>query len=174
MNPGGTAVSFEQRLTAARQLLASGSSEPRFAAHMQDQIDSAARECHHYAERVGTIVALLEPHRGWRQLTRYDDAEQRAYLLAAMLDCMRNVCPHLRKEGPQPAYAALPLRRLDCRRCAGIRRLPPPEDADRCDVCGSRGVSRFVPFVVSVGPTLVSGDVCPSCAGALGIQERAA
>jgi hypothetical protein len=46
-------------------------------------------------------------------------------------------------------------------------RRPPPEDDDRCDVCGEHGVSLFTPIVASRGPVTILGDACPECAGAL-------
>jgi hypothetical protein len=164
---------FAQRLATARRMIAAGPTVTRPAEHVQARIDAAVDECLDELQHVGFVVANLAPERGWRQRVRADDPDQRAYLLAAVLDCMRTQCPHLR-QGPQPAYALLPLRRLDCRKCATVPRLPAPADADRCDVCGERGVTHFVPFAVAAGPTLVSGDACSSCAGVLGIGRREA
>lgn len=165
---------FTERLAIARQLIAAGPRAVTVPSHLHDQVEAAARECHQAVEQAGVIAALLEPDRRWRQSTRRGRDDQRAHLLAAVLDTMRNVCVHLRREGPQPAYAQLPLRRLDCRRCVVTRRVPPPDDDDRCDVCGARGIDFFTPFVVASGALLISGDACLTCAAALEIQEVAA
>ena len=42
--------------------------------------------------------------------------------------------------------------------------------SDRCDVCGTRGISLFHPFAVRLGPTLIAGDACTNCADRLGIR----
>jgi hypothetical protein len=168
-----TVIPFGQRLATARQLMAAGWAGSHLS-HIQDQLEAAADESKDQLHLLGFVATLAEPERGWRQRSEIGDPEQRAVLLAAMLDCMPARCPHLRKGEPQPAYALLPLRRIDCRRCVGTWRRPPLEDSDRCDVCGARDVSFFVPFAVAVGPTLIAGDACSSCAGVLGIHEAAA
>jgi hypothetical protein len=66
----------------------------------------------------------------------------------------------------------LPLQRIACVRCAGIIRRPPPDEADRCDVCEARGVVTFVPFACRQGPVIVSGDACRACAEVLGIGPK--
>src|SRR5205823_5522990 len=113
------------------------------------ELEAATAECADQLHLVGFVTAIAEPERGWRQLTRYSEPEQRAYLLAATLGCMGAQCSHLRKaEGPQLAYVRLPLRRIDCGRCVGTWRRPPAEDSDRCDICGGRGIDCFVPFAL--------------------------
>jgi hypothetical protein len=166
---------FTDRLAIARRLVAAGPSVSPLSPHVQDQFKAASSECKDKLHQAGFAAAVAEPHRGWRQRTRGDDPEARTLLLAAMLDCMAARCPHLRKgSSPQPAFALLPLRRIDCQRCVGVRRRPPAEDGDRCDVCGSRGVTFFTPFAVACGAVLISGDACPSCASTLQIGEAAA
>jgi hypothetical protein len=119
------------------------------------------------------MLPILQPDRRWRQ--RVDVApsdDVKALLLAAVFDCT-TICVHLRRGGPQPAFVRLPLRRIDCERCAGTVRRPPPDEADRCDVCGARGVVTFVPLVANHGPALVLGDACSDCADELGIVREA-
>jgi hypothetical protein len=91
--------------------------------------------------------------------------------LAALLGCV-NVCVHLRRGGPQPAIARLPLRRVDCERCIGTL-WRPATGADECDVCERRGITVFYPFAVRLGPALLVGDACCACAGVLGIRQEA-
>ena len=93
-------------------------------------------------------------------------------MLAALLDSPAACC-HLKRGGPQPAIVRLPLRRFDCGRCVRTLRRPRPDEADRCDVCGARGVVTFVPFAMRMGPALVLGDACPDCADVLGIRQEA-
>ena len=50
---------------------------------------------------------------------------------------------------------------------------PPADESDRCDVCGARGVTTFVPFAMWQGPALVVGDACSYCASTLGIVVEA-
>ena len=88
-------------------------------------------------------------------------------------DGLTIVCIHLRRGGPRPAFFQLPLRRVDCGRCADTIRRSLPDEADRCDVCGQRGVAIFHPFAMRMGPALVLGDGCPDCAGVLGIRREA-
>jgi hypothetical protein len=35
---------------------------------------------------------------------------------------------------------------------------PPAQDADRCDVCGRRGIARFTPFELATGPLVLCGE----------------
>jgi hypothetical protein len=120
------------------------------------------------------VLPILQPDRTWHQRIDADPSDTvRAYLLAATLDCT-TVCIHLRRGGPRPAFVQLPLRRVDCDRCAATIRRPPPDEADRCDVCTRRGVVTFVPFALRQGPALVIGDACPDCADVLGIRQAAA
>src|SRR5207253_2876816 len=139
---------------------------------MLDQLQAAARETEEQAGAAGVFLRLVQPDRNWRQMRRGPTDEQQVYLTAALLGCLP--CVHLRWSGPQPVVASLPLRRLDCRRCAQALRAPPTDDGDRCDVCGDRGISWFTPFLVAVGPTLIGGDACPRCARVLNIAGAAA
>ncbi len=164
---------FAARLAAAHRMIARGA--PPAPVHLADQLGAAGKETQRLADRIGALMPLLEPGRNWRQ--RQDASPStaaRAYLLAAVLGCLSVVCPHLRKGGPQPAFALLALRRVSCARCAGIVRRPPPGEADRCDVCTARGVSRFHPFACRLGPTLLVGDACGTCAELLGIHIKEA
>jgi len=166
-------IPFPDRLAVARRTIAGDAARP--PAHIADQLDAAGREVRVMHDRLGTVLPVLEPVRRWYQ--RQDDAppdEVRAYLVAAVLGCLGRTCPHLRRGGPQPAIARLPLRRLDCVRCSPILRRPPPVEADRCDVCGRRGVIVFQPFAVRLGPSLIAGDACRGCACVFGIAADAA
>jgi hypothetical protein len=123
-------------------------------------------------DHLGAVLPTIAPDRPWHQRVDADpSAAVRAHLIAAVMGCAS--CCHLRKGGPQPTFALLPLRRLVCTRCAGIVRRPVTA-ADECDVCGARGVMMFSPFAVRMGPVIVSGDACQSCADTLGIRREAA
>jgi hypothetical protein len=164
-------VPFTDRLAVARHLIARGAAP--MLTHLADQLGAAGREAHRLHERIGGVMQVVQPTRGWRQ--RMDAAlsdEVRAYLVAAVLGCLADTCCHLRKGGPQPALALLPLHRMVCQRCAGIVRRPLADEADRCDVCGQRGVVTFHPFACHLGPTIVTGDACADCAETLGIQVK--
>ena len=163
---------FANRLAQARALIARGVSP--LPVHIADQLGAAGSEAAVLHDRIAAALPILDPHRGWRRLREavpLDDT--RAYLLAALLDCA-TVCPHVRRGGPRPAFVRLPLRRIDCERCTRTLRRPPADEDDRCDVCGARGVATFHPFAVRLGPTLVTGDACPRCAGSLGIAREVA
>lgn len=165
-------MSFAARLEMARLMIAARS-EAAASSPMRDQIEAAARDARHVVGDAGRLLRMIQPDRGWREKIVENAADERyAYLLAGVLGCQP--CPHLRRGGPQPGFAQLPLQRLACRRCVAIVRRPPSGDADRCDMCAERGVLRFVPFTCAVGPVLVMGDVCASCAGALGVGEEVA
>jgi hypothetical protein len=163
--------SFATRLELAHALIARGAAPA--PVHLADQLDAAGAEARRQHDRLGAVLPLLEPDRHWRQ--RIDSSPSdavRAHLLAAVLDCV-NVCVHLRRSGPQPAFCQLPLRRIDCGRCVGTVRRPPTDESDRCDVCTMRGVMTFVPFAMRQGPALVLGDACTDCAAVLGIVQEA-
>jgi hypothetical protein len=165
--------SFPERLALARRMVA-GSTPPAANVHLADQIRAAGSEVRQIHDRMAAVMPLLEPGRNWRQRVDADPSDTtRAYLLAGLLGCT-TVCPHLRKGGPQPGIARLPLRRVDCTRCSQTLRRPPAEDDDACDVCGRRGVSLFFPFAMRSGPLLVAGDACAGCADVLGISLEAA
>jgi hypothetical protein len=161
-------VPFPERLALARELVARGPGPA--TTHLADQYDSAGREARGLHDRIVSLMPLLEPNRPWHQrLDTSPSDDVRAVLLAAVLGCLGQICPHLKRGGPQPAITRLALRRVDCARCVGTVRRPPPEDEDRCDVCGEHGVTVFSPFAVRMGPSLIVGDACPACAETLGI-----
>jgi hypothetical protein len=162
--------SFSTRLRVARELLARGPAP--MPLHLADQFDAASSEICEAHDRLRAVIPLLAPDRRWHHRVEQDSsAETRAYLVAGVLGC-ETYCCHLRRGGPQPAFVRPPLRRADCGRCVQIVRRSPPDESDRCDLGGARGVEMFSPFVVRHGPALISGDVCQSCAEVLGIVER--
>jgi hypothetical protein len=165
--------SFPDRLALARQMIAKGA-PPVAPVHLADQIRAAGDEVRRIHDTMGAVMPLLEPGRNWRHRVDADPSDTtRAYLLAALFGCV-NTCPHLRKGGPQPGIARLPLRRVDCTRCSQTLRRPPAEDDDACDVCGRREVLMFFPFAMRSGPLMVAGDACAGCADVLGISLEAA
>jgi hypothetical protein len=92
-----------------------------------------------------------------------------AVLVAAAVDCVP--CPHLRRaSGPMPAFVALNLHRVSCERCLHTFRHPPADEADRCDVCGSRGNSTFRPFTVAAAHMVFMGDAGLCCFDRLGFR----
>jgi hypothetical protein len=160
--------SFADRLALARRMIARGARPA--SVHLADQLQAAGREARQVHDQIGAALPLIAPDRTWRQRVDADPSDTlRAYLLAAVLDCT-TVCIHIRRGGPRPAFVQLPTRRVDCERCVGTVRRPPPDEDDRCDVCGSRGVVMFSPFAMRQGPALVLGDACTDCAGILGIR----
>ena len=162
--------SFADRLALARRLLARGA--PPAPVHLADQFDAAADEVRVLHDRLGVVLPLVAPDRTWHhRIDASPSDDVKAYLVAAVLGC-ETYCCHLRRGGPQPAIVRLPLRRADCGRCVQIIRRPPASEDDMCDVCGTRGVTVFVPFAVHHGPALIAGDACPSCAGVLGIVQE--
>jgi len=164
-------ATFADRLSLARRLIARGAA--RQPVPLADQLAAAGSEARVLHDRIGAALPILQPDRDWRQRIEVAPSDDvRAYILAAVLDCV-NVCVHLRRGGPRPAFVQLPLRRIDCERCVRTLRRPPPDESDRCDVCGSRGVVTFVPFAGHHGPVLVMGDACTGCAGILGIVQEA-
>ena len=169
MSRGTSGAPFAVRLAHAHRMLEHGRQDA--PVHLADQLDAAGRDTQRLHDRLGVLLPALMPDRPWFQRQdRQPATEARAYLLAALLGCLGSVCPHLKRAGPQPAIGRLPLRRVDCARCLGTIRRPPPDDVDRCDVCERRGVVTFSPFAVRQGPLLLLGDVCQPCAGTLGIR----
>ena len=164
---------FIERLALARELVDHASEiEAGVPTHRADQLEAAAHEAAWLGRNTMRAVQALELRRGWHALSGYTSYQQKTYLLAALLDA--SPCVHLRREGPQPAFVRLALRRADCQRCIQVHRLPPPDEADRCDVCGERGVDWFVPFVVTMGSVVMGGEVCSECAAVLIPREAAA
>jgi hypothetical protein len=138
---------FATRLALARRLIARGASPA--PVHLADQLAAAGHEARRQHDCLGAALPLIQPGRNWRQRIDPDPSDDvRAYILAAVLDCTRV--------------------------CVQTTRRPPPDEADRCDVCTTRGVTTFHPFAVRMGPALVVGDACASCAGVLGIVQEAA
>jgi len=136
-----------------------------------DQSAAAARDSEAWLHRVAVLLPLIEPIRcggitGPIQGDRWspEGVEAVSRLLATVWEFRS--CIHLRRTPAQPALAALPLRRVDCRRCAGTKRNPPADEDDRCDWCGARGVVDFTPIIVQYGPLLAAGDACDACAPA--------
>jgi hypothetical protein len=162
---------FATRLTLARAVIARGAAPA--PVHLADQLAAAGHEARALHDLIGSALPILQPDRAWHQRIDTSPSEAvRAYILAAMLDCT-TVCCHLKRGGPQPAFDLLALRRVDCWRCVQTTRRPPPDEGDRCDVCGARGIVTFVPFAVRLGPALVVGDGCSACARILGIVQEA-
>lgn len=166
---------FAERLAQARELLShdpeSFSGTPPYDC---DQMRAAAEQTHTYIQDAGRFLEATQPRRGWRSLERAEPLpDQHAYLVAAVLGCV--ICPHLRRERPESAFAMLPLARLDCVRCVRTFRRPPPGNDDQCDVCLTHGVSWFTPFSCALGPVLVAGDACRRCAAVLlrGVEDAA-
>lgn len=84
-------------------------------------------------------------------------------------------CLHLRRGGPQPVIARLPVGRVDCQRCARTVRRPAPGSGRRCDWCGTSSmVAEGQPRMVQLGPWLVFGDACPECAAAFDVNVAVA
>lgn len=159
---------FATRLTLAHALIARGA--PAAPVHLADQLLAASADTRVLHDRIGLVMPLLEPGRQWRHLCDpAPSTDTRAHLLAALLGCSAACC-HLRRGGPQPAIARLPLHRVDCERCVQTLRRPPLDEDDRCDVCGGRETQLFHPFAVRLGPTLIVGDACLDCATVLGIR----
>src|SRR5215203_6160367 len=110
------ATPFAKRLVLARLLVARGSST--LPPHVADQLSAAGRETRVLHDRLGRVLPVLEPGRNWRQRAEREPSDEiRAYLLAALMGCT-TVCVHIRRGGPRPAIARLPLRRVDCGPCS--------------------------------------------------------
>jgi hypothetical protein len=165
-------ASFAARLALARRMVARGASPA--PVHLADQLASASADARRWHDRLGVVLPAVDPERRWHH--RIDGApsdDTRAFLLAALLGCT-TVCVHLRRGGPRPAVARLPLHRVDCERCAQTLYRPPVGEDDRCDVCERREVITFHPFAVRLGPALLAGDACSVCADVLGIRAEVA
>jgi len=166
---------YEERLAASRKLVAAlKTSGPWLPDHTLDQVAAAAAEAHHLGHRLAGILQVLEPERRWQSrcvdtnLGTVDEVDAR--VLAALAGCQP--CHHIRRDGPQPAFAVLALRRLECARCRQTVRRPPPGDDDRCDWCGTPGVVLFTPLALQRGPVVLLGGACDQCAAVL--REAAA
>jgi hypothetical protein len=161
--------SFPERLTQARRLLAQ--ERPPLPLHLVDQMEAASMDALRLQQRTAAVLRAVDPDRGWRQAIAALDDEQEATILAAIMGC--RPCRHLRKGGPQPAVARLPLEQLDCHACIHHWRRPPAGDDDRCDICGSHGNATFWPFSATRGLVTVAGDACKRCAVLFGMERAA-
>lgn len=152
-------TTFTERRRIARAYL---NRERTVDVGLADQLAAAHRD----AYRDWWLPALpVFAARGGRTVIRpLDDAlEAQELLVAAGMDCSR--CVHLRKaRGPMPVIVALALRLALCDRCARTVRKPPADEADRCDICGSRGNATFTPFRTVAGTTVFLGDAGNCCA----------
>lgn len=145
--------------------------------HVLDQIRASARDAHQQAKHLGQILAALDPAEAWQSHFAKEGEEARPLpdevttLLVVALGGLSQ-CVHLRRGGPQPAWARLALHRLDCVKCLATLRYPPADEADACDWCHSRANTAFRPYVVQSGPVLAYGDACGACDGTLRLLER--
>ena len=166
----GTMPDYETRrrqiLDRLRGVL-SGVTRDDFPASLLDQADAATRDVKTTFDRLARHPRVTDEI----EVDRRDAADVRARVLAAMADGHKWAwCPHLRAAPAQPTHVRMPLRRLDCARCARTGRIPPAADADRCDLCGSRGHDTFWPLGLQMTYWLIIGDICQDCALALGMS----
>src|SRR5215203_5038158 len=123
------------RMPVASGRIVGGHHEAPAPVHLADQLAAASTDARRWHDRLGVVLPAVDPGRRWyHRAAGAPSDDVRAYLLAALLGCV-TVCLHLRRGGPRPAVARLPLRRVDCERCAQTLSRPPAEDDDRCDVC---------------------------------------
>ena len=167
---------FETRRALAEAMLEAPFDRSPATVAERDQFHAAHREVRLGMGQVATLLPLVAPlvtpGRRWYAQETTLEGERSARLLAALLGCA-TVCQHLREGGPQPVIARLALRRLDCRRCATTWRNPPADEADRCDVCGTRGVTTFSEFEAATGLVVMLGNACMACAPVLGPDAMA-
>ena len=144
-----------------------------------DQAAAAARDAQTMLHRVGTVEQVVYPGRFPDGVQTGNDpgraADLWARVMAAMADPSWSTppCTHLRRTPAQPIHVQLALRRMCCSRCASTHRRPSADEADRCDLCGSRGHVTFWPVRFAVANWLVLGDMCGDCADGLGLREPA-
>ena len=82
-------------------------------------------------------------------------------------------CEHLQARPITPGVTSLACRVVLCQPCAiSYAFHTPPEDDDRCDMCGSHGHRIFWKLRATVGAALVVGDICEPCALAIGINTE--
>jgi hypothetical protein len=114
-------------------------------------------------------MQAADPDQQWGRLATGPHHPHTDEVLARTLAAIHGFrqCTHLRTRPAQPAVARVPLRRVDCRRCCMTLLRPPASDADRCDWCGSHGVSTFVPIAYALGQLTCIGDACGPCAQAM-------
>lgn len=156
-----------EALQIARAYVAKAKGAPPPPTHVADQLEAASRDVRDFFRGFLPALAAATPGRRWQAYDNIPEAPDE--LTARMLVALGSLraCPHLRNEGPQPAWGRLPLHRLDCARCIRTVRKPPAGEDDRCDWCGARGVEIFKPFAIQQGPLVLIGDACPTCAEAL-------
>lgn len=155
---------FEARVS---DLLRRGASVewPQFDVAELDQMDAATSETVGLMRRV---VHAASPDLGELHAFNASQAARLELVIRATLALRGSTaCSHLRKSGPQPAFASLPLHRVDCLRCARTLRKPPGDEDDRCDWCGDRGVEVFTAWGFHLGPIFIGGDACDSCVASL-------
>lgn len=171
----GRGVTPEQ-LAAAKAYIDQVMAAPLPPDHILDQVRASARDAHEQAKFLAHFLAATNPTEAWEShFPRPGEAEPlRDDVAALLVVALRGLshCPHLKRSGPQPAWARLSLHRLDCRRCLATLRYPPEDEADRCDWCHSRGNVVFRPYVVQSGPLLACGDACNACNEVLRSLER--
>lgn len=156
-----------EQLAAAKAYIDQATAAPIPPGHVLDQIRASARDAHEQAQFLGRFLVATNPDETWQShFPKPGEAEPLgddvAALLVVALQGLRH-CPHLKRGGPQPAWARLALHRLDCARCLATLRYPPEDEADRCDWCHSRGNVTFRPYVVQSGPVVAAGDACNDC-----------
>lgn len=138
-----------------------------------DQVQAAGRDTQADLHRVADVARTIDPERRWSGVQESDDqnlvTDVTARVLAAMGDGRWVFCCHLKRTPSQPATVKLPLRRVDCRRCTTVRK-PPPDEDDRCDLCGTREVATFWPVCFALSTWLVVGDICRDCMTALDLS----
>lgn len=143
---------------------------PQLPDHELDQLRAATTSARGFLDRFGLVAGTLEPDRWGSTHPRHSDEEEaarEAWVRVLLALTGSRFCPHLRRGGPQPATARLPLHRVDCDRCLQTSRRPPRDEADRCDWCGDRGIETFHPVALHVGPLVAIGDACHQCGTAL-------
>ena len=136
-----------------------------------DQLTSANRDAEMMMQRLNVVESVIEPGRFdgtriSRDDRKYQD-EFQSRVLAAMTSGHWVTCAHLRRTPAQPAHVLLPIRRISCTRCLSTRYTPPADEADRCDLCGTRNHIEFWPLRAQQSYMLIVGDVCRDCAVAL-------
>lgn len=109
-------------------------------------------------------LTAIEP--GLYHLAANDDPDHTREVYARVRAALDDVrwCIHLRRGGPQSAFARLACKRVDCRRCVRTAAKPVTGE-DECDWCGATGVTVFTPVQTWIGAFLVFADVCDDCAG---------
>lgn len=159
---------YDDRLAAVRALLAELDEIPGLPpVDLADQLLAATRDANGIIKRLQPALAILEPHHPRRLVEVAAGVDAQREIMARTLAAAAwfRYCPHM--STPQPAVARMALRRIDCRRCVNTIVKPSPDEADRCDWCGRRGVTTFWDLAYQAGPWLVLGDACDGCHHAL-------